>query len=130
MSLHRSVRSRHTEVVQVMDKQDAALREATKKSFICKAVEETQNEMHQSSSEGAHNQEAALVPGTVPQGQSKDVTHSQIRNLEDHPEAGGIGDKAKAAVKQLLTEELSRLGDKSLEEIFCMSCRNAQNGAY
>lgn len=48
--------------------------------------------------------------------------------VEKRPEERRIGDEAKAAMKQLVPEELATLVEESLDDILCMSYHNAQIG--
>lgn len=96
--------------------------------FFYTAVKETQSDIPQPSWEAVLNQEATLSSGTVPQWHSDDVTENARRDIDDHPEEGYTGDKAKAVVKHMVTVELATLVEQSSDDILHTSYQNAQSG--
>lgn len=83
--------------------------------------------MHQPSWEAVNNEDMAPEPGTVPQVQGEDVTKNRSGNVEDCPEHRRISSCAKAALNQLVLEELSMLHKEPLDNIFRSSSHNAQS---
>lgn len=63
------------------------------------------------------NQDAILASGTVPQAKAGNVTKNLCRNVEDCSEERHVGDEAKAAVKQVLPDELPTLVEESLYDV-------------
>lgn len=73
------------------------------------------------------NEEVAAASGTVPQAPGEDVTEYMRRNVEDHLEDRRIGDEAKEAVKQLVSEEITTLVEETWEDIIRTSYHDTQS---
>lgn len=108
-----------------MDKPKAAACPPTNEPSCFTAVKEMQSNMLPRSWEAFPNQETALTRCAVPQTQGADDLH---RDAQDYPEERRIWNESKAAMKRLVTKELGKLIDKSLNNIFGTSYHNSQSG--
>lgn len=68
------------------------------------------------------------MPDTVPQAQGEYVIQNPPRDVEDFPEGRCIANKAKTALKQLVSDELATLVEGSLDDILPTSFHSAQSG--
>lgn len=128
MPLHLSACLQRTDIVFRMDNPEAALHPQMNELSFYTAVDETQSDMPQPSWETVLSQEAALAPGTLSNAQGDGVSNNPRRDIEDRLEKRRIGDIAKAAVKQLVQDELAMLVEEFLYEIFRTLYHEAQTG--
>lgn len=92
-----------------MDNPEAVLYTPRNEQFFYTAVEEAQRDLPQTLWEALLSKEFAISPDTVAQGQVEDVTESPEIDEGDCLEDVCIGDRAKAAVQELVAEELITL---------------------
>lgn len=114
MQARHSTCSQYSDVVPPMGIPEQALCPPTNKPSFYTTVEQMQRDMPQPAWEAVLNGEAALAQGTLPQAKVEHMGKILQRDVEDHPQEKSIRDEAKAAVKQLIADDLATLLEDSL----------------
>lgn len=82
--------------------------------------------MLQTPLEAILNEEVGVKTGIVTQKHVEDATRNLQRDVKYHPEERGIGDRAKAAMKQRWAKELATAVEKLLDDILRALYNNTQ----